>query len=178
MKPSRPAVRVLGIGNVLMGDDAIGPYAVRLLEARYRLPEGVSAEDLGTPGLDLTDFVEGLDALIVVDAVSARGRPGEIRRYYRQALLGTTPAPVPVLSPHEPGLREALLTSELHDAAPRDVVLVGVIPEKVDGSVGLSVTARCALPAAVDAVVSELARLGVRPEPRDPPLAPDIWWER
>ncbi len=159
-----------------MGDDAIGPWAVRLLEATYRLPEGVSAEDVGTPGLDLAAFVEGLDALVVVDAVRARGRPGEVRRYYKQGVLGTRPALA--LTPHEPGLREALLTSELHGAVPRDVVLVGVIPERVDGSVGLSAAARRALPAAVAAVVSELARLGVELERRDPPLAADIWWER
>ena len=36
-------IGVLGLGNVLMGDDALGPYVIGLLSARYRFEEGVSA---------------------------------------------------------------------------------------------------------------------------------------
>ncbi len=36
-----PRIGVLGIGNVLMGDDAFGPYVVKVLEARYELPADV-----------------------------------------------------------------------------------------------------------------------------------------
>ncbi len=170
-------VRVLGIGNVLMGDDAVGPYAVSVLEARYRLPERVSADDVGTPGLeDLMVCMEGLDAVIVVDAVKASGRAGELRRFEKEAVLARGPALA--LSPHEPRLREALLASELHGAAPRELVLLGVIPGRVDGGIGLSAAVRRAVPGVVDAVVSELVRLGMPPAPRVPPLPPDVWWER
>ena len=42
-------VGVVGLGNVLMGDDAFGPYVIEVLEAGYALPPNVSAQDLGTP---------------------------------------------------------------------------------------------------------------------------------
>ena len=43
-------IAVIGIGNVLAGDDAVGPHVVRVLEAHYELPDGVQVIDAGTPG--------------------------------------------------------------------------------------------------------------------------------
>ena len=54
-------ILVAGIGSVLLGDDGIGPYVVRMLEANYAFDEGVEIEDLGTPALDLIDHIAGLD---------------------------------------------------------------------------------------------------------------------
>ncbi len=47
-------IGVLGVGNILMGDDGIGPFLVRILEARYEFPPNVVLHDLGTPGLGIT----------------------------------------------------------------------------------------------------------------------------
>src|SRR5574341_1570764 len=106
-----PRIVVLGIGNVLMGDDAAGPHALKLLEAGFEFPSEVAVVEAGTPGLDLTVFLHGVEAALVVDAVHAKGAaPGEIRRYDREAILKGSP--VLAMSPHEPGLREALLTME------------------------------------------------------------------
>jgi hypothetical protein len=44
-------VGVIGLGNVLMGDDAFGPWVVQTLLAEHDFPEGIAVEDLGTPGL-------------------------------------------------------------------------------------------------------------------------------
>src|SRR5918911_4092433 len=82
-----PRIGVIGLGNVLMGDDAFGPYVIQVLEAAYALPSNVSARDLGTPSLDLTGYIEDFDALVVVDTVHSRGEPGELRRYARAELL-------------------------------------------------------------------------------------------
>ena len=63
-------VLIAGIGNVLLGDDGLGPYVLHQLEAAYTFEEGVKLEDLGTPALDFIDHLAGLDALIVVDSVA------------------------------------------------------------------------------------------------------------
>src|ERR687883_578299 len=113
---SPPRVGVVGLGNVLMGDDAFGPYVIEALEAAYSLPPNVSAQDLGTPSLDLTGYIEDFDALVFVDTVHSRGEPGELRRYTRKDLLKR---PVqPRTSPHEPGLKEAMLIAEFHGRGP------------------------------------------------------------
>jgi hydrogenase maturation protease len=167
---------VIGIGNVLTGDDAIGPFVVKVLEARYTLPEDVLVMDAGTPGYDLTAFIAGLEAVVLVDAIKARGPAGEIRVYDKAQLLSK--APVLAMSPHEPGVREALLNAEFHGVAPPVVKLVGVIPFDLRLRTALSPVVEASVPAAVDAVVSELAALGVRAEPRAEPLAPDLWWQK
>jgi len=168
-------IGVIGLGNVLMGDDALGPYAVRALESAYALPTNVSVLDLGTPGPELADYLRGFGAIIVVDTLRADGAPGETRTYRRPEIVS---APISQrISPHEPGLREALLTAELIDDGPGEVLLVGVIPSSVAAGTGLSAALREALPRIQGIVVAELERLGVRAEERAEPEAADIWWE-
>ena len=169
-------IGVLGLGNVLMGDDALGPYLIGLLQARYRFEEGVSAEDLGTPGLDLHPHLAGLEALILVDTVRAKGDAGEVRTYRRDEILRHPPAQR--VSPHDPGVKEALLALEFAGDGPSDVFLVGVIPGNVEQSVGLTAEVQDAVQAVVDQILAELERLGYTPAAYDPPREPDLWWER
>ncbi len=168
-------IGVLGLGNVLMGDDAFGPYVIKHLESAFRFPPPVLVLDAGTPGLDLTVHIRGLRALIVADAVKAPGPPGEVRLYRKADLLKA--APTLRMGPHEPGLREALLTLEFSGGAPEEVLLVGAIPDDVVYRVGLSAPVQEAVPAAVAEILHELDRLGAPAEPRETPLAMDLWWE-
>jgi hydrogenase maturation protease len=170
-----PSVAVVGVGNVLTGDDALGPTVVRHLEATYELGEGVTVLDAGTPGADLAAHVAGLDALVVVDTVRAVGAPGTLVTYRGAELLRRPLAPR--VNPHAPGLQETLLTLELTGGAPRDVLLVGVVPASVEVGIGMSPPVRRAVPEAIRAVLAELARLGVEARPRELPRPPDLWWE-
>ena len=173
-----PPVRiaVIGLGSVLMGDDALGPHVVRRLEAAWSMPEGVDLLDLGTPGPEFSQYVMNYDALVIVDTVKAKGEPGEIRRYEKHELARALPSPR--LSPHDPNLREALLTADFAGSAPRDVTLLGVVPGVVKLSTGLSPELAAALPRIEKAVLTELERLGRIAAPREPAGRPDIWWER
>jgi hydrogenase maturation protease len=169
-------VAIIGIGNVLAGDDAVGPHVVRELEARYELPDGVQVIDAGTPGYDLTAFFPGHDAVLLVDAVKAQGAPGEVRTFDKAALVAKRP--VLAISPHEPGVREAILNADFMGVTPPVVRLVGVIPGQTETGIGLSGPVRAAVPAAVAEVVRELGALGVALREWTPPRAPDLWWER
>lgn len=168
-------VGVLGIGNVLMGDDALGAHVVKRLEAGWNFPPGVSLVEAGTPGAGLTTHLEGLDAVVVVDTVKIRGEPGEIRVLDKPALLARRPL-LP-MSPHEPGLREALFAMEFEGTAPPDVRLVGVVPARIEMGLGLSPPVGAAVAGAVAEVLRQLASLGVEPRPRVPAARPDLWWE-
>lgn len=167
-------VVVLGIGNVLMGDDGFGPYVARLLEAGYEFPEAVEVHDGGTPGLDLAPYLADASCLILVDTVSADGPPGTVRVWRRDDLLASPPPPR--TSPHQPGLREALLASELSGTAPAEVVLIGVVPASTALGTRLSPTVDAAVGPVMEMAVAELERLGLAPQPRLPPRDPDIWW--
>ena len=169
-------VALIGIGNVLAGDDAVGPHVVRVVESRYELPDGVQVIDAGTPGYDLTAFLAELDAALLVDSVKAKGAPGELRVYDRAELVSKRP--ILAVSPHEPGVREALMNADFMGVTPRIVRLVGVIPAATESGIGLSAAVRSAIPSAVARVAEELRALGVEVRERVPPREPDLWWER
>jgi len=168
---------VIGLGSVLMGDDAAGPHVLRRLEAELDLPPGVELLDLGTPGPELAHIVEGLDALIVVDSLKMKGAaPGEVRLLRREEILrGPQPDR---LSPHDPSLRGALLAAELLGRSPQEVLLVGIVPAEAHLGIGLTEAVRGALPEAFDAVVAELARLGYAARLRPAGGVAEAWWER
>jgi hydrogenase maturation protease len=169
-------VTVLGLGNVLMGDDALGPHVIEALLAGFRFEESVNVMDAGTPGLDLAPFVMDTDALVLVDTVRSDGAPGEIRLYREDQILKH--APQPRLSPHDPSLKEVLLACRFHGTGPSSVLLVGVIPKATDTGVGLSAEVRAAIPAAVDEVLGELERLGLPAAPRPGSVPASPWWEK
>jgi hydrogenase maturation protease len=168
-------VRVLGLGNVLMGDDALGPWVIEELLARWEFPEEVSVVDIGTPGLDLTPYLADARAVLLVDTVHSDASPGTLRIYPLEALLRM--APQPRMSPHDPGLTEALLALSLAGSAPKDVTLVGVVPGSVGMGVGLSPALRAAVYVAAQEVVSRLQALGLAPSPRPAATAAVPWWE-
>ena len=169
-------VGVVGIGNVLMGDDALGPYVVKLIEARYELPAGVTIAEVGTPGADLPLHLEGLDVAVVIDTVKMRGTAGELRLLDGAQLMARHPG-FPA-TPHDPGLGEALFTLDLQGTGPREVRLVGVIPAVVEAQVGLSPAVQAAIPSVVAEILRQLSELGVAARERSAPAEPDLWWER
>ncbi|HEX9291354.1 MAG TPA: hydrogenase maturation protease [Anaeromyxobacteraceae bacterium] len=173
-------IAIVGLGNVLMGDDGFGPYVAHLLEAWYEWPDDVQVVELGTQGLDLTPYVRGVEALVVASSVHRGGAPGTMHRLGRAEILDRAlPQREPSLrnSPYEPGLRNLVLTLEFTGGAPRDVWVLGAQPESIELNGGLSDRVRPALPAAVDEVLRILRGLGVAPREKTP--RPDAlpWWE-
>lgn len=173
-------IAVVGLGNVLMGDDAFGPYVASLLEAWYAWPADVQVVELGTQGLDLTPYVRGVEELVVVSSVHRGGAPGTLHRLERAEVMDRTlPDREPSLrsSPYEPGLRNLVLTLEFTGGAPGGVWVVGAQPESVELTGGLSPRVRAALEPAVDAVLGILRALGAAPTPRSPRPEVRPWWE-
>jgi len=70
---------VIGCGNLLRGDDAVGPVLVRRLLDRG-LPDGVEVADGGTSGMDVAFRMRGAGRVVVVDAVTSGGEPGTLYR--------------------------------------------------------------------------------------------------
>ena len=166
-------IGIFGIGNVLVGDDAVGPTVINHLDALWEFPEGVVVEDLGTPSLDLAGRLSGLDAVIFVDAVSAKAEPGTIRVYRRDEILRHPPGLR--LSPHDPSLKETLLTVEFLGDGPKNIILVGIVPKTTEGF-GLSAEVEAAVPSAIAAVLEQLATFGVVATTRALPRSTTPWW--
>ena len=65
---------VIGCGNLLRGDDAVGPVLVRHLAA-LGTPAGVRLADAGTAGMDVAFAMRGQDRVVIVDASTGSGHP-------------------------------------------------------------------------------------------------------
>jgi len=166
---------VLGIGNVLTGDDALGPTVVTTLGAEWQIPSEVMVLDAGTPGMDLIALASGARGIIVVDTVLADGPPGTLRIYDRDTLLGKPLTPR--VNPHAPGLIESLFTLDLSGHGPAAVRLIGVVPEATDVGVGMSDPVTASVPKVVDVIVRTLEEWGVPMAPSPEPVKPDLWWQ-
>ena len=167
---------VLGIGNVLMGDDGFGPAVVRAFAARYDAGPDVDVIDIGTPGLDMTPWLADADHVVLVDTVKAPLPPGSLRIYDKSDLLRE--APFARTGPHDPGVKECVFTLEFAGRAPCHITVVGVVPFHVGMGLDLSVTVGAAVPAAVEAVADALRRHGQSVRLLGQPGAPPPWWQR
>jgi hydrogenase maturation protease len=147
---------VYGIGNILLGDDGIGPAVVDYLSANFALGPDVTIEDLGTPSLDLPNYLAGYDRVIFVDAVAADAPPGTIRLYSREEIVAAPPGIR--ISPHEPTINDALIVLDFAGGAPKEVVLIGVVPQTLENGMMLSPAVAGAVPRAAAIVMGELQR--------------------
>jgi hydrogenase maturation protease len=153
-------ILIAGIGNVLLGDDGVGPYVLHQLETCYTFEEGVNLEDLGTPALDFIDHIAGLDALIVVDSVENGKTPGSITLYRREDLLRHKTSIR--MDTHSPAITECLAAAEVFlGASPTDILLIGISAESYAAGCTLSGQVQSAVETVMQTVLAELDRLGV-----------------
>lgn len=82
------------------------------------------------------------------------------------------------VGPHDPGVKEALLLLEFAGRAPRELGLIGIVPERTEMAVHLSPAVRDALPLAVEAIVTLLVRFGEHPIRRPRARAAESWWSQ
>ena len=167
-------VLIAGVGNVLLGDDGVGPYVACLLASRYDFAENVRVEDLGTPGLDLVVHLSDADTILIIDCVADNKPAGTITTYQRADIVkhGASIR----IDGHSPALTESLMIAEFTSETPKQIALIGVSGKPADG-VELSPTVRSALDPAIDAVLHQLDlwNIGYSNKQTSSPL--QVWWE-
>jgi hydrogenase maturation protease len=155
-----------GIGNVLLGDDGIGPYVISLLESEYTFGENVAVADLGTPALDLTHQIAWRNGVIFVDCVTSdEHTPGTVLIYRKEDILRVAPAQR--LDPHSPALSECIMMADMLGASPENILLVGIVGETCELGGCLSAAVRRAAREAITVVLQELERLGFECKKRE-----------
>jgi hydrogenase maturation protease len=112
---------VLGLGNDLLSDDAVGILAVRALKRQIGHHADVVESDL--TGLGLMDILAGYDKVIIIDAVqTTRFRPGTIIDIDPKD-LDTIPNP----SPHYTGLPEMIaIAGQLNIDFPGEIKIMAI----------------------------------------------------
>lgn len=151
------SVLVLGLGNALMGDDAFGVRAVEALLSRFRPLEGVQMLDGGTLGLDLLPRLEGVDHLLIIDALEMGAPAGTVARLEGEEVPR---AFAHKLSVHQMGVQDLLAVAELQGHLPGELVVWGVQPQSVEMGLELSPPVYGALREVIAGVEGELAGWG------------------
>lgn len=146
------SVIVLGIGNPLLSDDGLGIHALRYLKADTRVPSGTRLLDGGTFGPELLAQVYGCRRLLLLDAIEVGSTPGTI---VRVALDGICTA-ARKTSVHEFGINELLDDLRLLGEEPEQALILGIQPASVAIGTMLSREVLTALPALIDAALSQL----------------------
>ncbi len=146
----KPGVLILGIGNVLMGDEGIGVHVVQALE-KAALPADIIALDGGVGGFLLLEPMQNAEKVIIVDAAIDGGATGTVRRIRPRF---STDYPT-TLTAHDIGLKDLLDVFYIMGQTP-DVTLFAVsIPPLQDMTMELSPALKAAVPEIVDAVIDE-----------------------
>lgn len=81
---------MIGCGNIMRGDDAVGPVLIRHLHL-LGAPEGVRLVDGGTSGMDVAFGMRGADRVVIVDASSTGVAPGTVYRVPAEELAELPP---------------------------------------------------------------------------------------
>jgi hydrogenase maturation protease len=129
-------VNIIGVGNLLMGDDGVGPAAAERLSAR-RLPPGVRVLDAGLAVSDVLGTLDPADPLIVIDAVRGGGAAGTVYEV-RVDPAAEGDADGTALSLHELSVLPALRLEAVTGRVFEDVTVLGVEPANVAWGEGLS----------------------------------------
>ncbi len=160
---------VLGVGNIMMGDEGLGVIAVRRLLDEFTFPPAVVAMEGGVGGLSLLAAIRSAARIVIIDAVKANAMPGsififdseevEVRREMKASL-------------HDVGILEVMKTASLLGGCPPATV-IGVQPgEMGEFGAGLTKMVESSMPLVVKIVVELLTQAGFEPQPRQAAFSP------
>ena len=148
---------VLGIGNLLIGDEGVGCRAVEELCRRYSMPPEVQCIDGGTAGFELLSYLDGRNEVILIDALQDDRAPGTVIKvedeHVPKAFLART-------TPHQLGICDVLAAAQLTGIQPGRLVLFGIEPKQMEVGLSLSSEVQAAMEKVVYAVVDQLRQFG------------------
>lgn len=149
-----PRIAVVGLGNLMRTDDAVGMLALDRLKVGLQMPRGVKLIEGGTLGLDLIYPLHGITHLLAMDAIDAGEEPGTILRFAGDG-IANMPASKSV---HLLGFSDLIGAMRLTGDAPEEVVVLGVQPKTIAWGTELTWTVERALPRLIDAALDQIAQ--------------------
>jgi hydrogenase maturation protease len=138
-----PRIVIIGVGNLLLMDEGIGIHAVKALQ-EIDLPPDIKLIDGGTSP-DLIAYTRAGDKIIIIDAARAGGEPGAIYCFKPEDLAEGKRSLVV----------ENLNLMRLSGNAPREIVIIGIEPGKIEFGTELSSELEKRLPKIIEIVLKE-----------------------
>jgi len=144
---------LLGIGNVLMGDEGVGVAVIERL-ARERWPAEVTLLDGGTGGFHLLEYLSVHDPVVIIDATMDGSPAGTVSVLYPRYASDFPRS----LTAHDIGLRDLIEAATLVGPLPAFTLVTVSIDEIRPMTIGLSPAVASAVPAAAKAARAALER--------------------
>jgi hydrogenase maturation protease len=149
----RPRIVVLGLGNLLLGDEGAGVHVVQQLRLTGKL-SGVELVDGGTAGFSLLPYFDGAELVVIVDAAADGKAAGTVTRL-RPAFDKDYP---PALTPHDVGLKNLLDALALTERQPDIVLFTISVTDTGRAALELSPTVDRAVRETADRIEAFLSR--------------------
>lgn len=149
---SEPRIAVLGLGNLMRADDAVGMLALQAMRADPRMPPSILLIEGGTLGLDLLYPLGGVTHLLALDAIDAGAAPGRLLRFSGDGIADLPAAK----SVHLLGFSDLIGAMRLTGSVPEEIVVLGVQPQRIAWGTELSATVAAALSRLLDAAFAQL----------------------
>lgn len=154
MNANKAKTLVLGLGNDILTDDAIGILVAREVRRRVADLPDVDVRETMEMGLALLDFIAGYETVILIDAIqTGQAAPGHIHEIMPQQLKS-----LPGRTAHFLGLVETLQVGRRLDLAmPSRLKIFAVeVADPFTVSTELTAALQTALPMAVERIVAEV----------------------
>ena len=133
MDSEHKRILILGIGNILLGDEGIGVHAIKYLE-QQQLPDFVDLLDGGTGGFYILSVLETYKTIIMIDA-TLDDLPAGTLNVIEPKFASDFPK---ALSSHEIGLKDLIESAALLNHLPKIYLLTVSVKEIQDISLELS----------------------------------------
>ncbi|MCG2826944.1 MAG: hydrogenase maturation protease [Thermoplasmatales archaeon] len=142
---------ILGIGNPVLGDDAVGIIVANKVKEKNL--KNVDVETANTIGLEIINIISDYDRVFVVDAIkTGNGKAGEIHKFGSENLRQTMRHSV-----HDIDLSTMLKTGEKLGIKMPEIIIYGVEVDNIDRfKEGLSKDVEVAVPTLVEKIMEEL----------------------
>lgn len=127
-KPRSSRIRIIGLGNGMRGDDAVGLLVAHRL--RQEIGDRVDVVEAEMAGVDLVELMKGANVVFLIDAARSGQAPGTIHRLDGSA--GSISAPIFPRSSHAIGTADALELARGMGVLPATVIVYGVEVENTE----------------------------------------------
>ena len=141
----------------MLSDEGVGVVISKKL-MEERLPPGVEVYDGGCALSDVLIRFDGVEHVIIIDAVQGCGNPGDVYCFDLKELECQKLSPACPVSLHETGLLDSVALAELAGWRAKNIKIIGIEPEKLEVGDELSETIQAKLPAILSFVRKEIKR--------------------